>query len=138
MQSEMILSTLRAFIHTRPGFDWRSYAGAPAAIYRADYAVAFKDLQDARALLRACELAGVGADDLRAALSGARRLVLAPSGELEFTASQYPPTEYRAAACRALADALARHYMPSVADRAALLRVLRNVLGTRLARRWFE
>jgi hypothetical protein len=138
MQAETILTALRAFIDARPGFDWRAYAGAPASIYRADYAVAYRDLQDARVLLRACALASVSADDLRAALTDARRLTLnSETGALEFTACQYPPTEYRAAACRALADALERHYMPSVPDRAALLRLLRNVLGARLVRRWF-
>jgi uncharacterized membrane protein len=137
MTNETILTALRAFINARPGFDWRAYAGSPAAIYRADYAVAYRDLQDARVLLRACALASVSADDLCAALADARRLTLTPSGALEFTACQYPPTEYRAAACRALADALERHYMPGVPDRAALLRLLRNVLGARLTRRWF-
>jgi hypothetical protein len=133
----MILTTLRAFINARPGFDWRDYQGAPAAIYRADCATAYRDLQDARVLLRACALASVSADNLRDALTDARRLTLTPGG-LEFTACLYPPTEYRAAACRALADALERHYMPGVPDRAALLRVLRNVLGARLTRRWFQ
>jgi len=137
MTSETILTALRAFINARPSFDWRNYQGAPEA-YRADYAVAYRDLQDARVLLRACALASVSADDLRAALTDARRLTLnSETGALEFTACQYPPTEYRAAACRALADALERHYMPGVPDRAALLRVLRNVLGARLVRRWF-
>jgi hypothetical protein len=138
MTNETILTALRAFIDARPGFDWRDYQGAPAAIYRADYAVAYRDLQDARVLLRVCALASVSADDLRAALTDARRLTLTPGGALEFAACQYPPTEYRAAACRALADALERHYMPGVPDRAALLRLLRNVLGARLARRWFH
>ena len=137
MQSETILTALRAFINARPGFDWRAYAGAPAAIYRADYAVAYRDLQDARVLLRACALASVSADNLRDALTDARRLTLTPGG-LEFTACQYPPTEYRAAACRALADALYRHYLPDAADRAGALRVLRNVLGARLVSRWLE
>ena len=135
--TDSILSALRAFIDARPGFDWRAYAGAPAAIYRADYAVAYRDLQDARALLRACALASVSAEDLRAALTDARRLTLTDAG-LEFTACQYPPTEYRAAACRALADALERHYLPDAADRAGALRILRNVLGARLVRRWAE
>jgi hypothetical protein len=135
--TDSILSAIRIFINRRPGFDWRDYQGAPASIYRADYAVAYRDLQDARVLLRACALASVSADNLRDALSDARRLTLTADG-LEFTACQYPPTEYRAAACRALADALERHYRPSVPDRAALLRLLRNVLGPRLTRRWFQ
>ena len=135
--TDSILSALRTFIELRPGFKWQDYQGAPAAMYRADYATARRDLHDGRVLLRACALANVSAEDLRAALTDARRLTLTDAG-LEYTPCQYPPTEYRAAACRALADALARHYMPGVPDRAALLRVLRNVLGARLVRRWAE
>jgi hypothetical protein len=137
MTKETILNLARAFIEARPGFDWRNYQGAPASIYRADYAIAYRDLQDARVLLRACALSSVTASTLANAFTDARRLTLTADG-LEFTACQYFPTEYRAAACRALADALERHYMPGVPDRAALLRVLRNVLGARLTRRWFQ
>ena len=138
MTKETILNLARAFIEARPGFDWRNYQGAPASIYRADYAVALRGLHDGRALLRACALASVSADDLRAALTDARRLTLTDAGRLEFTPCQYPPTEYRAAACRALADALYRHYLPDAADRAGALRILRNVLGARLVSRWLE
>ena len=136
--TDSILSAIRTFIERRPGFERGNYQGAPAAIYRADCVTALRGLHDGRVLLRACALARVSADDLRAALTDAHRLTLTPAGVLEFTACQYWPTEYRAAACRALADALARHYLPGVPDRAALLRVLRNVLGARLVRRWFE
>jgi hypothetical protein len=135
--TDSILSALRTFIEQRPGFDWRNYQGAPEA-YRADCTIALRGLHDGRVLLRACRLANVSTDDLRAALTDARRLTLTDAGRLEFTACQYPPTEYRAAACRALADALARHYMPSVPDRPALLRLLRNVLGGSVVRRWAE
>jgi hypothetical protein len=137
MTNETILTTLRAFIDARPGFDWRNYQGAPEA-YRADCTTALRGLHDGRVLLRACTLASVSAENLRAALTDAHRLTLTDAGRLEYTPGQYWPTEYRAAACRALADALARHYMPGVPDRAALLRVLRNVLGARLTRRWFH
>jgi hypothetical protein len=135
MTKETILNLARAFIEARPGFDWRNYQGCPASIYRADYAVALRGLHDGRALLRACELSGVSAETLTDALTDARRLTLA-DGRLEFTASQYWPTEYRAAACRALADALYRHYLPDAANRAGALRVLRNVLGARLVSSW--
>lgn len=137
MTKENILALVRDFINARPGFDWRNYQGCPAAIYRADYAVVYRDLHDGRALLRACALSSVPAATLANALTDARRLTLA-NGRLEFTACQYPPTEYRAAACRALADALYRHYLPEAADRAGALRILRNVLGARLVSRWLE
>ena len=137
MTKETILNLVRAYIDARPGFDRRDYAGAPASIYRADYAVALRGLHDGRALLRACALSSVSAQTLTDALTDARRLTLTADG-LEFTACQYPPTEYRAAACRALADALYRHYLADAADRAGALRVLRNVLGSRLVSRWLE
>lgn len=135
MTKENILALVSAFIEARPGFDWRNYHGAPASIYRADYAVALRGLHDGRALLRACALSGVTAATLTDALSDARRLTLTADG-LEFTPCQYPPTEYRAAACRALADALYLHYLADAADRAGALRTLRNVLGARLVARW--
>lgn len=137
MTKENILDLVREFIEARPGFDWRNYQGCPASIYRADYATALRGLHDGRALLRACALSSVTAATLVDALTDARRLTLTADG-LEFTACQYPPTEYRAAACRALADALYRHYMPDAADRAGALRTLRNVLGSRLVKHWLE
>ena len=135
MTKENILDLVSAFVEGRPGFDWRDYQGCPASIYRADYAIARRGLHDGRALLRACALSGVTAATLADALTDARRLTLTADG-LEFTACQYPPTEYRAAACRALADALYRHYLVDAADRAGALRTLRNVLGARLVARW--
>jgi hypothetical protein len=137
MTKETILNLVRAYIDARPGFNGNDYQGAPASIYRADYAVALRGLHDGRALLRACALSSVTAATLADALTDARRLTLTHGG-LEFTACQYPPTEYRAAACRALADALYRHYLPDAADRAGALRILRNVLGARLVSRWLE
>ena len=135
MTKENILSLISAFIEARPGFDWRNYHGAPASLYRADYATALRGLHDGRALLRACALSGVTAATLAAALTEAHRLSLTADG-LEFTTCQYWPTEYRAAACRALADALYRHYLADDGDRAGALRTLRNVLGSRLVARW--
>ena len=136
MTKENILALVSAYIEARPGFDWRNYHGAPASCYRADYAKARRGLHDGRALLRACALSGVTAATLADALTDARRLTLTADGRLEFTACQYWPVEYRAAACRALADALYRHYMVDAADRAGALRNLRNVLGSRLVARW--
>jgi hypothetical protein len=137
MTKDRLLDLVREFVEARPGFNWRDYAGAPASIYRADYAVALRGLHDGRALLRACALSSVSAATLADALTESRRLTLV-DGRLRFTACQYPSTEYRAAACRALADALYRHYLPDAADRAGALRVLRNVLGARLVKHWLE
>ena len=134
MTKENILSRISAFIESRPGFDWSNYQGCPASIYRADYAIALRGLHDGRALLRACALSSITAATLADALADARRLTLTADGRLEYTACQYWPTEYRAAACRALADALYRHYLAG--DRTRTLRTLRNVLGARLVARW--
>lgn len=131
-----ILNALRAFIESRPGFVWANYVGAADA-YRADYRRAYKDLQDARELLRAVELSDLPAAILEETLSTARRLTW-DGQRLEYTTGQYYPTEYRAAACRALAGALWEWFRGVEDTGDTMRRKMRNVLGARLARRWFN
>jgi hypothetical protein len=97
-----ILTALDTFIRQRPGLDYGNY-GDPVA-YRAEVRSIGRDLQDARALLRAVELRpSITAAMLRDAL--ANRLTW-DGKRLDYTTGQYWPTEYRAAACRALSVAL--------------------------------
>ena len=133
---EKLLATMRAFIESRPGFEWANYAGAPHA-YREDYATAYRHLRDGRELLRAVELSAMPAETL---LDNLRyRLTWnAERGGLEYCTGQYYPTEYRGAACRALADALWDYYRDSASTGDSLRRTMRNVLGARFARRWFN
>lgn len=134
---DTLTSALRAFIESRPGFEPANYAGAPDA-YRADYRTAYRDLQDARELLRAVERSSMTAETLlREGLT--RRLTWdGARGALDYCTGQYYPTEYRAAACRALADALWAHYRESSSTGDSLRRTMRSLLGARLARRWFN
>jgi hypothetical protein len=96
-----ILTALDAFIRQRPGLDYRNY---DRASYAAEVRSIGRDLRHARALLRAVELRpSITAAMLKEELSGR----LSWDGKrLEYTTGQYWPTEYRAAACRALSVAL--------------------------------
>ena len=134
---DTLTAALRAFIESRPGFDPANYAGAPDA-YRADYRTTYRDLQDARELLRAVERSSMTAETLlREGLT--RRLTWdGERGALDYCTGQYYPTEYRAAACRALADALWAHYRESSSTGDSLRRTMRSLLGARLANRWFN
>lgn len=134
---DTLTTALRAFIESRPGFEPAAYAGARAA-YQADYRKAYRDLRDARELLRAVERSSMTADTLlreglthRLTWDGAR-------GALDYCTGQYYPTEYRAAACRALSDALWAHYRESSSAGDSLRRTMRSMLGARLANRWFN
>jgi hypothetical protein len=97
-----ILTALDAFIRQRPGLDYRNY---DRASYAAEVRSIGRDLQDARALLRAVELRpSITAAVLRDALSPGR---LSWDGKrLDYTTGQYWPTEYRRAAAAVLASAL--------------------------------
>jgi hypothetical protein len=96
-----ILTALDAFIRQRPGLDARNY---DRASYAAEVRSIGRDLQDARALLRAVELRpSITAATLKEELSGR----LSWDGKrLEYTTGQYWPTEYRRAAAAVLASAL--------------------------------
>ena len=137
---DTLTTALRAFINSRPGFEPANYAGAPDA-YRADYRTAYRDLQDARELLRHVERSSMTADTLlREGLTRRLTIFSWPDGRvrLDYTPGQYYPTEYRAAACRALADALWAHYRESSSTGDSLRRTMRSLLGARLANRWFS
>lgn len=98
----VILTALDAFIRQRPGLDYRNY-GDPSA-YRAEVRSIGRDLQDARALLRAVELRpSITAAMLKDAFS--RRLSW-DGTRLDYKVGQYWPTEYRRAVSDVLASAL--------------------------------
>lgn len=132
---DTLTAALRAFIHSRPGFDPANYAGAPDA-YRADYRTAYRDLQDARELLRAVERSSMTAETLLR--EGLTRRLTWDGERLDYCTGQYYPTEYRAAVCRAMADALWAHYRESSSTGDSLRRTMRSLLGARLANRWFN
>lgn len=140
---EQYTAALRAFILQRPGFEPANYAGAPAA-YRADYARCLADRNDALALLahvsRASDTATMELSIADALRSG-RVEWDASTQSLDYCTGQYFPTEYRNAACQLLARALWAYWRgnaPADCSRDVMMRIARDVVGKRLARRWFN
>jgi len=143
---EEIIALLDAWIRQRPGLEYGNY-GDPVA-YRAEIRSIGKDLQHARALLRAVELSGVTAEQLteafRDAYSG-RLSLIEHKGRpaLDYCTGQYWPTEYRRAACAVLASALWDHYRDGL-DRETehkgdiLRSQFRRQFGPGIANRWFN
>ena len=133
------LDALRAFVSRRSGIDWRNYGDR--ASFMCDYRRILRDGRDARIMLRYLEMAARNAAERGAPMplpQGVNRM--AWDGKAwDFTACQYHPTEYRAAACRWLAEAIEARwdvpYHPGRRD--AIIRAARNAFGRAIAERWF-
>ena len=133
MNTQEIKSALRAFVAQRPGFDYRNYNTASA--YRADQREAAQQKADALALINAFpDEAARGF--LEKHLDGRLRL---DGGQLEYTAGQYYCTEYRAAVCRAVSDALRALSWAQSQERLAETRKrMARIVGRGCANRWFS
>ena len=135
MNTPEIKSALRAFVAQRPGFEHGNYNTLSA--YRADQKRAMRDKADALALISAFP------DDadsrfLTDALRSGNRLHL-ENGELEYTAGQYYCTEYRAAVCRAVSEALRSLSWAQSQERLAETRQrMARIVGRGCANRWFS
>ena len=110
---QRILDGLATWIYQRPGLEYVNY-GDPVT-YRAEVRRVGRQLQDARILLRAVELADsiTAADILASTRAYSGRLSIkvggtdeAPTVVIDYCTGQYWPTEYRAAACAVLSAAL--------------------------------
>lgn len=135
MRSE-ILEALARFVAQRSGIDGRNYGGSREAFMQ-DYRRILRDGREARALLRVVELSTCLPDSILVDLLRSGRLTW-DGKRLEFTACQYFPTEYRAAACRALASALWCYWRDNGRHSADQIRAAaRQNLGRGIARRWF-
>lgn len=122
---------LRRFVSQRSGIDARNYGGSREAFMQ-DYRRILRDGRDARVMLRAVIPDYALADALK---SG--RLIW-DGKRLEFTACQYFPTEYRAAVCRALANALWRVWATGGTSCERIRAQARYSLGRGVASRWFN
>lgn len=122
---------LRRFVSQRSGIDARNYGGSREAFMQ-DYRRILRDGRDARVMLRAVIPDYALADALK---SG--RLTW-DGKRLEFTACQYFPTEYRAAVCRALANALWRVWATGGTSCERIRAQARYSLGRGVASRWFN
>lgn len=135
MNTPELKALLRAFVAQRPGLDYRNYNTASA--YRADQKRTMRDKADALALINAFP------DDadprfLVGVLSSGNRLSL-EGGQLKYTAGQYYCTEYRAAVCRAVSDALrALSWVQSQERLAETRKRMARIVGRGCANRWFS
>lgn len=106
---ESICDALAAFVRQRPGFDYANYGDA--ASYRADSRRASLQKRDAETLLQAVRWREsiTGADLIEAARGGRLTITTYPDStavDIDYTAGQYWPTEFRAGVCRVLSSAL--------------------------------
>jgi len=130
-----ILESLRRFVASRSGIEWVNYGGSREA-FMGDYRTILRHGRDARAMLRAAELCRLPEEILAEVLRSGR--LTWDGARLEFVACQYHPTEYRAAACRALASALWAHWRGAAGTCETIRAEARRSLGRGIARRWFN
>lgn len=132
-----ILEALARFVAQRSGIDGRNYGGSREA-FLGDYRRILRDGRDARALLRVVELSACLPDSILADVLKSGRLTW-DGQRLDYCAGQYFPTEYRAAACRALASTLWAYWSNGGRHSADQIRVeARRSLGRAIASRWFR
>lgn len=105
LTKDELCAMLARFIGQRPGLDFANYGDV--SLYRSESRAITADMHDAHALLDAVAARdSLTADAMRAVLMGTGRLTLSEDGRLDYCTGQYFPTEYRKAACRALASML--------------------------------
>lgn len=126
-----ILEALARFVAQRSGIDSRNYGGSREAFMQ-DYRQILRDGRDARVMLRAVIPDYALADALK---SG--RLTW-DGKRLDYCAGQYFPTEYRAAVCRALANALWCTWASGGTSCERIRAQARYSLGRGVANRWFN
>jgi hypothetical protein len=133
------LEALRVFVSRRSGIEPANYSDR--ASFLSDYRRILRDGRDARTMLRYLEKAARNAAERGAPMPMPFVNRLTWDGAAwDFTPCQYHPVEYRAAACRWLAEAIEAlwdvPYHPGRRD--AILRSARNVFGRAIADRWFR
>ena len=136
------INLCRAFIAKRPSLDARDYIrdwrdSEGLAIYRRESRSITQQLNDARILLRYCELYNT---DLNYELKSKDRLHFNKNGELAYHVGQYYPTEYRAAVSRVASSAIWTYWRDQCGiDTADKLREkARKEFGRGIAARWFR
>ena len=137
-----LCNLLRAFIAQRSGLDWRNYASdwrdtAGMNALKSDRNTILAHGRDARAMLAFVEnWSSIPVDYLLAEMTNGKRLSFdADKMRLDYCAGQYFAVEYRAAVCRAVANALWRYHvnLGTVNIRAWAV----ETFGRAIASRWF-
>jgi len=110
MNTLQATSMLRNFVNQRPGFDLCNYGSMKD--YRQDYNEALKDRNSFYELLElASDRYGANLDEvLSKHLTNTSGRLSLEGGKLQYITGQYFPTEYRTAACRALATIIWESY----------------------------
>ena len=163
-QKQEILNQLRAFIAQRSGMEWRNYMSHGGDVegrraLNADRRRIARDGEHARSMLRYVELSSITAGEILEAIRGDR---LKWNGKgFDYVTGQYFATEYRSAACSALACVLwSRFRADFPQDKAEMMhnqetgeivyrykgmrpyqfirKQAENALGRSIARRWFN
>lgn len=145
---ESLVAAIGKFIRQRSGIDWRNYGSDKfGGAYKGDKWTIARHGKHARIML-----AAVASDDaitveqMIDGLTSCRRLSILQDGSIDYCTGQYFPTEYRAAACRYLAEllwvrhALTFHEMTRKGERAsdAVRREFRRMFGRAIGNRWFN
>jgi hypothetical protein len=146
VKKENIIAALHAFANQRPGLDFANYGEVSS--YRQEYRRITRQLCDFRQLVRFVEMSGITGEEIEASAKSAfsSRLSLVERGDkvgVSYCTGQYWPTEYRAAACAVLANALWQYHradIPKDAEKPGdLLRAkFRRMFGANIQKRWFD
>lgn len=136
-----IYAKLHVFVAKRSGLDWRNYASdcrdnAGMSAFRSDRNRILQHGRDARALLAFVERSPMPVDFLMRELETGRLTFDPARNALDYCAGQYFPTEYRAAVCRVLANAIWRFYRDNVTPDVRTF--ARETFGRGIASRWFN
>jgi hypothetical protein len=132
-----ILEAMARFVAQRSGIDGRNYGGSRES-FLGDYRRILRDGREARALLRVVELSTCLPDFILVDVLKSGRLTW-DGKRLDYCAGQYFPTEYRAAACRALASVLWNYWGDGGRYTADQIRAAaKSNLGRGITRRWFN
>ena len=133
------LDALRRFVGRRAGPRWQDYVGAPRETLLADHRQFMRDGRDALKMLNYLSFCATTSATFNEFGVVSARLTW--DGQAwEFTACQYEPVEYRAAACRWLAAAIEAFWdIPhGKGRRDAILDRARKAFGRGIAQRWFR
>lgn len=137
-----ICAMLRTFIAQRSGLDWRNYASdwvsdwRGMAAFHSDRNRILQHGRDARALLAFVERSSMPVEFLMRELETGRLTFDPERNALDYCAGQYFPTEYRAAGCRTLSNAIWRFYRDNVTPDVRTF--ARDTFGRGIASRWFN